>query len=150
VAENMLEGSFGVRVSAVEQSAAEGDPEAQRILGNMYFWGEYVEQSEAKATAWWSRAADKGDADAQLNLARVSARQAVQGVMHASVGREMWNSVEEEYFAAMDDFETMVLPSQDAALGENPDAEEDPSVMEKILSPIGKALQDAVSAIAGS
>ena len=146
----MLEGSFDVRVSAVEQSAAGGDPKAQRILGNMYYWGEYVEQSEAKATAWWSRAADKSDADAQLNLARVSARQAVQGVMHASVGREMWNSVEEEYFAAMDDFETMVLPSQDAALGENPDAEEDPSVMEKILSPIGKALQDAVSAIAGS
>ena len=80
----------------------------------------------------------------------LAARQAVQGVIHASVGREMWNSVEEEYFAAMDDFETMVLPSQDAALGENPDAEEDPSVMEKILSPIGKALQDAVSAIAGS
>ena len=55
-----------------------------------------------------------------------------------------------EYFSATHDFETMVLPYQDAALGENPDAEEDPSVMEKILSPIGKALQDAVSAIAGS
>lgn len=47
----MLEGSFSVRASAVEQSAAGGDPEAQRILGNMYYWSEHVEQSEAKATA---------------------------------------------------------------------------------------------------
>jgi len=56
----------------------------------MYYWGEYVDQSEAKAIAWWSRAADKGDEEAQLYLDRVSAGEAVEGDLHASIGREYW------------------------------------------------------------
>ena len=39
----------------------------------------------------------------------------------------------------------MVLPFQDASFGEDPAAEEEPSVLEKIMSPIGKLMNDVVS-----
>ena len=88
------EGIAVFSVNAVERNAAAGNPAAQRTLGNMYYWGEYLEQSEAKAIAWWSRAADKGDAIAQLNLGRVTAGEPVEGSMHARVGREIWASTD--------------------------------------------------------
>ena len=69
-----------VRLSTLEKHAVGGEPEAQRMLGNMYYWGEHVEHSESKAVAWWSRAADKGDEEAQLNLARVNAGETIRGL----------------------------------------------------------------------
>ena len=138
-----------IRVSSLERQALGGNASAQRMLGSMHYWGEHVEQSETKAIAWWSRAADKGDAEAQLNLSRVTAGETIEGEMHAGVGRKYWASAEEGYFAATDSFEAMILPFQDASLGEDAAAEEEPSVLEKILSPIGKALEDSVSAISG-
>jgi TPR repeat protein len=40
-----------VRASSLEKQAIGGDPEAQLMLGNMHYWGEYMEQSETKAVA---------------------------------------------------------------------------------------------------
>ncbi len=139
-----------VRVSGLEKNAIGGDPEAQRMLGNMYYWGEYMEQSETRAIAWWSRAADKGNADAQLNISLVAAGEPVTGELNPDVGRKMWASMEEGYFEATDEFETMILPFQDAALGEDPMAEEEPSVLERLISPLGQLLTDVISAISGS
>ncbi len=139
-----------IRQSSLEREAVGGNATAQRMLGNMYYWGEYVEQSETKAVAWWSRAADKGDAEAQLNLSRVMAGQPVEGEMHASLGKKYWSSMEEGYFAATDEFDTMVLPFQDASFGEDPAGEEEPSVLEKVMSPIGKAMTDLVSFVSSS
>ncbi len=139
-----------VRVSGLEKNAIGGDPEAQRMLGNMYYWGEYMEQSETKAIAWWSRAADKGDGEAQHNLTLVAAGEPIRGEMHADVGRKMWDSSEEGYILATDEFETMILPFQDAALGEDPMAEEEPSVLERLISPLGQLLTDVILAISGS
>ncbi len=139
-----------IRVSSLERHAIGGDATAQRMLGNMHYWGEYVEQSETKAVAWWSRAADKGDAEAQLNLSLVAAGEPVKGEMHADIGRQYWATAEEGYFAFTDTLETMVLPFQDASLDEDPAAQGEPSVLEKILSPIGKLLTDTVSTISGN
>ena len=44
----------------------------------------------------------------------------------------------------------MILPFQDAALGEDPMAEEEPSVLERLISPLGQLLTDVISAISGS
>ena len=136
-----------IRVSSLEKQARGGNATAQRMLGNMHYWGEYVEQSETKAVAWWNRAADKGDEEAQLNLSRVMAGQPVQGEMHSGLAQKYWTSLEEGYFAATDEFDTIVLPFQDAALGEDPAAEEEPSVLEKFMSPIGQILNDTISFI---
>ena len=113
---------YGVvyEVSEVEQNAAAGDPAAQRLLGSMYYWGENIEQSETKAIAWWSRAADKGDAIAQLNLAKVSAGEPAQGEMHASIGRELWADLEKE-----------------------------PTIVVKVFNSVGNTLQSISDAITG-
>lgn len=149
VIEGIEDDVFVVRVSTVEKKAAGGNAVAQRVLGNMYYWGEEVDQSESKAIAWWSRAADKGDAEAQLNLTKATAGEPVTGEMHASVGRELWASAEKSYFAATDEFETAILPFQDASLGEDPGGAEEPSVLERILSPIGELLTTVGSAVTG-
>ena len=73
----------------VEMAARDGDVMAQRVLANMYYWGNGVEQSDAKAVRWWKRAADNGDAEAQENLLRYQAGEPVEGALHASVGREI-------------------------------------------------------------
>lgn len=88
---------MNLNASALERWAVGGDAEAQRMLGNMHYWGEYVEQSESKAIAWWSRAADKGDAEAQLNLSLVAAGEPIKGEMHADRVRKYWASAQEEY-----------------------------------------------------
>ncbi|MDA0230813.1 MAG: hypothetical protein O3B21_11585 [Proteobacteria bacterium] len=134
-----------IRLSSIEKHASGGNAAAQRMLGNMHYWGEYVEQSETQAVAWWNRAAEKGDEEAQHNLSMVAAGQPVKGEMTSDVGKKYWASMEEGYFAFTDDFDTMVLPFQDAAFGEDPAAEEEPSVLEKVMSPVGKLLTDVVS-----
>jgi TPR repeat protein len=133
-----------VRVSTLEKKAASGDPEAQRMLGSMYYWGEHVDQNEKKAIAWWNRAAAKGDEEAAQNVALVTAGMPIEGEMHSGVGKKYWASIEEGYFAATDEFDRTVLPFQDSELGEDPMAEEEPSVLEKILSPLGEIVTNAI------
>ena len=43
-------------------------PSAQHSLGRMYLTGLGVPPNHAEAAAWFRRAAEQGDADAQLNL----------------------------------------------------------------------------------
>lgn len=76
------------QLSTLEAKASGGDPEAQRLLGNMYYWGEYVDQSESKAIAWWNRAADKGDEEARQNVALATEGMPIEGEMHSGVGKK--------------------------------------------------------------
>ena len=46
-----------------------GLPMSQFLLGSLYEAGEGVEQSDAKACEWWTRAAEQGHVQAQHNLA---------------------------------------------------------------------------------
>ena len=50
------------------EKANEGDSEAQFKLGNMYYYGQGVNQDYAKAIEWYERAAEQGNAAAQFNL----------------------------------------------------------------------------------
>ena len=47
-------------------SAAQGNPSAQRVLGLMYLNGQGVQKDDAKAVAWFLKAAAQGDVDAQF------------------------------------------------------------------------------------
>ncbi|MEZ0224001.1 MAG: AAA family ATPase [Alphaproteobacteria bacterium] len=56
---------------ALLKKAEGGDAEAQRQLGDRYFFGESGFQKDpVKAGEWYRRAADQGHADAQFNLGR--------------------------------------------------------------------------------
>jgi uncharacterized protein len=46
-----------------------GETEAQKIIGHMYSFGQYVEQDDFEAIKWYRLAAEQGDRVAQNNLA---------------------------------------------------------------------------------
>ena len=151
-------------------AAEAGDTQAQLALARMYQFGEGVAQNDVEAARWTRAAAEIGDAVAQINLSQffaagcgverdvaqsyfwllLAAGQPVQGEMTSDVGMKYWASLEEGYFEATDEFDTIVLPFQDAALGEDQAAEEEPSVLENIMSPIGHIMNDVVSFVGSS
>ena len=55
-------------VALVRERAEQGVVESQFALGNMYFKGNGVEQNIEEALKWYRRAAEKGNAMAQLKL----------------------------------------------------------------------------------
>ena len=57
-----------VSAEEVQTWAAQGNVDAQYILGVMYFFGDGVPQDYAKARQWYERAAAQGDARAQFAL----------------------------------------------------------------------------------
>lgn len=77
--------------------AEAGNVAAQRVLGNMYHWGEGVEQNDEQARYWWAKAAEAGDERAQVALDAEKENRAAQGDLHPSVGREWWASAERSY-----------------------------------------------------
>ena len=50
------------------EKALQGDTDAQRILGDCYYYGRGIDQDYAQAVRWYERAAAKGNAQAQCNL----------------------------------------------------------------------------------
>jgi TPR repeat protein len=61
-------GDYSTVLSAARPAAERGDPVAQYILGNLYYYGRSVAQDYAEARRWYQKAADQGQADAQYNL----------------------------------------------------------------------------------
>lgn len=86
-----------VTPGSMTKEAEAGNADAQRTLGNMYHWGEGVEQSDEKARLWWGKAAAQGDKLAQSYLDAPKNNKAVQGELHPSVGREWWAAAERSY-----------------------------------------------------
>ncbi len=52
----------------IQQSAQNGDAQAQHLLGLMYFQGRGIEQNYTEAEKWWLKAAKKGIAESQYSL----------------------------------------------------------------------------------
>ena len=55
-------------VSCFKKSAEFGNAEAQRLLGDCYFWGEGIREDKQEAVKWFRLAAGQGDASAQRML----------------------------------------------------------------------------------
>ena len=51
-----------------ERAASCGNAEAQRLLGDCYFWGEGIREDTREAVKWYRLAAGQGDASAQRSL----------------------------------------------------------------------------------
>ena len=75
-------------VVAVEKAAAQGNAEAQYLLGVMYEKGRGVQQDYAKARKWWGKAAAQGYADAQCDLGFMYAEG--QGVLQDYARAREW------------------------------------------------------------
>ncbi|MHB1880662.1 MAG: tetratricopeptide repeat protein [Acidithiobacillus sp.] len=60
--------AHAVSLAQLEQSAQQGNANAEYNLGNAYFNGQGVPQNYAQAVYWWRKAADQGYADAENNL----------------------------------------------------------------------------------
>ena len=48
--------------------ADQGDATAQSTLGDIYYYGEEVEEDKYEALKWYQKAAQQGDVDSQKNL----------------------------------------------------------------------------------
>lgn len=79
------------------REAEAGNVDAQRVLGNMYHWGEGVEQDDEMARLWWEKAAAGGDERAQASLDAAKNNQAVKGELRPEVGRDWWATAERSY-----------------------------------------------------
>ena len=70
-------GAFDRAANLLEQQAKAGDAEAQYKLASLYRLGRGVPHDEAAAFRWMKSAAERGHAEAQLNLAKSTWRAAV-------------------------------------------------------------------------
>jgi TPR repeat protein len=66
-----LESLGPTTVAGWESKAQAGDALAQNVVGMAYKYGIGTEQNHAVSLAWFRKAADQGDADAQFNLGRI-------------------------------------------------------------------------------
>ena len=48
--------------------AKDGDANAQRLMGDLYYAGRGVPQDNAQAAAWYQKSADQGDPEAEVRL----------------------------------------------------------------------------------
>ena len=75
--EMYLDGINGVAVDHeaafhwLSKAAAQGDPQAEYLLGFMYENGLYVARNVSRAVKWYKKSAQKGDVLAQYNLALI-------------------------------------------------------------------------------
>ena len=60
--------STAQELADLRASAEAGDTDTQVLLGTMYYIGDGVPQDDAEASVWFHKAAEQGDADAQLTI----------------------------------------------------------------------------------
>jgi TPR repeat protein len=80
--------AFAKQRAKWESMAEQGDAEAQRQLGFMYYNGQGIDVDYAIAEQWLSKAADQGDAVAQYMLGIMYVEG--QGVPQSDVNAHMW------------------------------------------------------------
>ena len=64
-------GNYSEALRLWKPLAEQGDADAQRNLGMMYYTGQGVAQNHQQAVAWWQKAANQGDIEAQYNLGNI-------------------------------------------------------------------------------
>ena len=72
---------------SVIAAADGGDAEAQRIAGDMYYWGEDVPRSWPLAQAYWELAAAQGEPLAEQRLLHFWDGEAIHVVSDGATGR---------------------------------------------------------------
>ena len=59
-------GEYLTAIKEAEKAAAQGDPAAHTLLGEIYFKGLGAKRDEAEAAKWYEKGAELGDPNAQL------------------------------------------------------------------------------------
>ncbi len=77
--------------AAVHALAADGDADAQFVLGTMYRDGQGVAQDYAEALRWWRKAAELGVVDAQFALGNMYA--GGSGIAQDNILAHMWYDI---------------------------------------------------------
>ena len=57
-------GDYAKALSELQPAASQGNASAEKTLAKMYAIGQGVKEDDAQAIAWWSKAAEAGDAEA--------------------------------------------------------------------------------------
>lgn len=70
-AEALDRGFYGAARDYLNESASQGSPEAQNMLGNLYYLGLGGPRNHDLAFSWYLKSAAQADAEAQINLARM-------------------------------------------------------------------------------
>ena len=66
----MIRGDWPAAVKLLQPLAEQGNAQAQVDMGDMYMFGHGVKKDPAKALTWYRKAADQGNAAAELNVGR--------------------------------------------------------------------------------
>ena len=66
--ENNTDDIGATKLAEIRAIAKQGDAEAQYTVGEIYDYGESVQEDYAEAMKWFRLAADQGNAEAQFNL----------------------------------------------------------------------------------
>jgi hypothetical protein len=88
-----------LKLASIRKAAEQGDANAQKNLGVMYYNGQGVPQDYAQAVVWSRKAAEQGDADAENNLA--ASYQKGQGVPQDYAQAVYWYSKAAEQGSAL-------------------------------------------------
>ena len=84
---------------SVIAAADGGDPVAQRIAGDMYYWGEDVPRSWPLAQAYWELAAAQGEPLAEQRIHNLKNGLAIHVVSDGATGRDTFSNVQEDLSA---------------------------------------------------
>lgn len=84
-------GGYEQAFDIFQELAADGNPEAQNYLGQMFLKGQGIEQDDTQALYWFRQAAAWGDPEAQYYLGSMHARGL--GVQKDYVSAYMWADV---------------------------------------------------------
>jgi len=57
-----------LNIKSLQQEASQNNIQAQITLGNMYETGQNIPKDYKKALEWYTKAANQGNAQAQLNI----------------------------------------------------------------------------------
>lgn len=82
------QGRFSEAMSILRPLANQGEPQAQRIVGEMYFEGKGVGADKSAAIAWLKRAGEAGDKIAQYDLGYIF--QTGSGVPYSEQSAQTW------------------------------------------------------------
>jgi len=95
-------GDYAKALSELQPAAAQGSASAEKALAKMYAIGQGVKEDGTQAIAWWTKAAEAGDAEAQWELgwstplgSALSATIGKRRVVPESGGSRLWRCANE-------------------------------------------------------
>lgn len=108
--------NFALALKLLKPLADQGIPQAQELIGDMYYHGAGVKQSQREADRWYKASsegyqkdAEHGDANAQVKLGILYEQWNVPGLVHSYSNAMKWFSMAERQGNARAKFEIGIL-----------------------------------------